>query len=128
VREGCLGQRLKGEPLSIGQPTVGLGAGTDFLADDEGADRVAVLVGAKVERFELEAGQRALGLVVAFLDGDNADRLAGHAGATANLKLTFHLDHSAGADHSASATPGRALPVRNLPRRPSRPAFSLREV
>jgi hypothetical protein len=23
---------------------------------------------------------------------------AGHAGATANLKLTFHLDHSAGAD------------------------------
>src|SRR5262249_52993233 len=26
---------------------------------------------------------------------------AGHAGATANLKLTFHLDHSAGAGHSA---------------------------
>jgi|SRR6516164_7998422 len=26
---------------------------------------------------------------------------AGHAGATANLKLTFHLDHSAGADHKA---------------------------
>src|SRR5262249_40398360 len=25
---------------------------------------------------------------------------AGHAGATANLKLTFHLDHSAGAGHS----------------------------
>src|SRR5262249_5371599 len=24
---------------------------------------------------------------------------AGHAGATANLELTFHLDHSAGADH-----------------------------
>ena len=24
---------------------------------------------------------------------------AGHAGATANLKLTFHLDHSVGADH-----------------------------
>jgi transposase InsO family protein len=24
---------------------------------------------------------------------------AGHAGATANLKLTFHLDHSPGADH-----------------------------
>src|SRR5262249_39306131 len=24
---------------------------------------------------------------------------AGHADATANLKLTFHLDHSAGADH-----------------------------
>src|SRR5262249_52235090 len=24
---------------------------------------------------------------------------AGHAGETANLKLTFHLDHSAGADH-----------------------------
>jgi hypothetical protein len=24
---------------------------------------------------------------------------AGHASATANLKLTFHLDHSAGADH-----------------------------
>jgi hypothetical protein len=28
---------------------------------------------------------------------------AGHAGATANLKLTFHLDHSTGADH---CTPG----------------------
>ena len=28
---------------------------------------------------------------------------AGHAGATANLKLTFHLDHSAGADHSRVA-------------------------
>src|SRR5262249_43773355 len=27
---------------------------------------------------------------------------AGHAGATANLKLTFHLDHSAGADHSGA--------------------------
>ena len=26
---------------------------------------------------------------------------AGHAGETANLKLTFHLDHSAGADHLA---------------------------
>src|SRR5262249_48758376 len=25
---------------------------------------------------------------------------AGHAGETANLKLTFHLDHSEGADHS----------------------------
>jgi len=25
---------------------------------------------------------------------------AGHAGATANLKLTFHLDHSAGADQA----------------------------
>jgi hypothetical protein len=25
---------------------------------------------------------------------------AGHAGATANLKLTFHPDHSAGADHN----------------------------
>src|SRR6266403_2228502 len=24
---------------------------------------------------------------------------AGHAGETANLKLTFHLDHSVGADH-----------------------------
>src|SRR5437763_8877537 len=24
---------------------------------------------------------------------------AGHAGETANLELTFHLDHSAGADH-----------------------------
>src|SRR6266566_8451143 len=28
---------------------------------------------------------------------------AGHAGATANLKLTFHLDHSAGADHPVQA-------------------------
>src|SRR6266446_2658670 len=29
---------------------------------------------------------------------------AGHAGETANLKLTFHLDHSAGADHSCEVT------------------------
>jgi Resolvase, N terminal domain len=29
---------------------------------------------------------------------------AGHAGATANLKLTFHLDHSAGADHSVAGS------------------------
>jgi hypothetical protein len=29
-----------------------------------------------------------------------ADRLRRPAGATANLKLTFHLDHSAGADHN----------------------------
>jgi hypothetical protein len=28
---------------------------------------------------------------------------AGHASATANLKLTFHVDHSAGADHSCGA-------------------------
>ena len=28
---------------------------------------------------------------------------AGHAGATANLKLTFHLDHLAGADHRRAA-------------------------
>src|SRR5262249_41932223 len=28
---------------------------------------------------------------------------AGHVGATANLKLTFHLDHSAGADQTGSA-------------------------
>jgi hypothetical protein len=27
---------------------------------------------------------------------------AGHAGATTNLKLTFHLDYSAGADHTCS--------------------------
>src|SRR6266446_1596223 len=34
---------------------------------------------------------------------------AGHAGATANLKLTFHPDHSAGADHCAS-DPWRVAP------------------
>jgi hypothetical protein len=28
---------------------------------------------------------------------------AGHAGATANLKLTFHLDHSAGADQAVTS-------------------------
>jgi hypothetical protein len=28
-----------------------------------------------------------------------ANRLPRHAGATTNLKLTFHLDHSTGADH-----------------------------
>jgi hypothetical protein len=32
---------------------------------------------------------------------------AGHAGATANLKLTFHLDHSAGADHCRRAVAAR---------------------
>src|SRR5262245_18381689 len=32
---------------------------------------------------------------------------ARHAGATANLKLTFHLDHSAGADHMSNAPEGR---------------------
>src|SRR5262252_626836 len=30
---------------------------------------------------------------------------AGHAGATANLKLTFHLDHSAGADQAHPQEP-----------------------
>jgi len=38
-------------------------------------------------------------------DADSHHRVATpcrplHAGATANLKLTFHLDHSAGADHA----------------------------
>src|SRR5262249_42198908 len=32
---------------------------------------------------------------------------AGHAGATANLELTFHLDHSAGADHRRRHQPRR---------------------
>jgi hypothetical protein len=31
---------------------------------------------------------------------------AGHASATATLKLTFHLDHSAGADHDARGRDG----------------------
>jgi len=39
---------------------------------------------------------------------------AGHAGATANLKVTFHLDHSAGADqgraHSPRASVGHPAP------------------
>ena len=39
---------------------------------------------------------------------------AGHAGATANLKLTFHLDHSAGADQST-------MGITNHP--PDRPAI-----
>src|SRR5262249_6272965 len=30
---------------------------------------------------------------------------AGHAGETANLKLTFHLDHSEGADHCLALNP-----------------------
>src|SRR5262245_55456569 len=34
---------------------------------------------------------------------------AGHAGATANLKLTFHLDHSAGADQRTIAAGSAAL-------------------
>src|SRR5262249_41629922 len=38
---------------------------------------------------------------------------AGHAGATANPKLTFHLDHSAGADHGADLCFSF---YRNLPR------------
>jgi two-component system NtrC family sensor kinase len=32
---------------------------------------------------------------------------AGHAGETAHLKLIFHLDHSAGADHSRNSTTSR---------------------
>src|SRR5215470_3702787 len=43
---------------------------------------------------------------------------AGHAGATANLKLTFHLDHSAGADHTALR--GELSPYRGLPTRLAR--------
>jgi hypothetical protein len=50
---------------------------------------------------------------------------AGHAGATANLKLTFHLDHSAGADQSnqdgtlpyAARPPEKRRPV-NLSAKP----------
>src|SRR6266567_2360255 len=38
---------------------------------------------------------------------------AGHAGATANLKLTFHLDHSAGADHKCA--PSSDQLTRTLP-------------
>jgi hypothetical protein len=34
---------------------------------------------------------------------------AGHAGATADLKLTFHLGHSAGADHHAIKLLHRSL-------------------
>jgi hypothetical protein len=34
---------------------------------------------------------------------------AGHAGATANLKLTFHLDHSVGADQALLRTGSRSL-------------------
>src|SRR5262245_18691548 len=37
---------------------------------------------------------------------------AGHAGATANLKLTFHLDHSVGADHMRTTKHGRREKVR----------------
>src|SRR5262249_46949913 len=36
---------------------------------------------------------------------------AGHAGETANFKLTFHLDHSAGADHSCVRVPTTRLPA-----------------
>src|SRR5262245_14219075 len=42
---------------------------------------------------------------------------AGHAGATANLQLTFHLDHSAGADHR-SPWQSQRLPLRPRPRPP----------
>jgi len=37
---------------------------------------------------------------------------AGHAGATTNLKLTFHLDHSVGADHPPP--PGDRVTVTSL--------------
>jgi hypothetical protein len=44
---------------------------------------------------------------------------AGHAGATANLKLTFHLDHSAGADQVFAILAHTAfLPPRHQPTRP----------
>jgi transposase InsO family protein len=43
---------------------------------------------------------------------------AGHAGATANLKLTFHLDHSAGGLTSDNTGPAlRALHIARLTRR-----------
>src|SRR5262245_20285766 len=45
---------------------------------------------------------------------------AGHAGATANLKLTFHLDHSVGADQGRIAARGGAKnDARPNPRRRS---------
>src|SRR6516165_7514302 len=47
---------------------------------------------------------------------------AGHAGETANFKLTFHLDHSAGADHAGLAylcfrhadTPERRIRIKRI--------------
>src|SRR5438132_10956693 len=43
-----------------------------------------------------------------------ADRLRRHAGATANLKLTFHLDPSAGADHLRPPPSNVALIPENI--------------
>src|SRR5438067_5588792 len=43
---------------------------------------------------------------------------AGHAGETANLKLTFHLDHSAGADQEHSWLPSIAASSQKHPYRP----------
>ena len=42
-------------------------------------------------------------------------RSAGHAGATANLKLTFHLDHSAGADQVNSVGAQIAAKISSAP-------------
>src|SRR5436190_23602081 len=48
---------------------------------------------------------------------------AGYAGATANLKLTFHLDHSAGADQLGDriCSIDRLRPNLRVIERPSRP-------
>jgi hypothetical protein len=51
-------------------------------------------------------------------DGARPTSSAGHAGATANFKLTFYLDHSAGADHHLNNL---------LKRQPSKTVFASRE-
>jgi hypothetical protein len=72
-------------------------------------------------RFKLDCGSQSVngafkrfGIFVAlagavffvFLSGSSPPTgSAGHAGATDNLKLTFRLDHSAGADHPRLARP-----------------------
>src|SRR6516165_6828240 len=48
---------------------------------------------------------------------------AGHAGATANLELTFHLDHSAGADQSLLLNLPLTVPLR-IRCQPSRSAMT----
>jgi hypothetical protein len=51
---------------------------------------------------------------------------AGHAGATANLKLTFHLDHSPGADQFATAAKA-AVPFPSAGWRTEAPLRGLRQ-
>src|SRR5204863_9665950 len=100
-RQRGLGQGLERKFLAVGQPAIGsLDGGGNTLAEDEGSDRVAILVSAEIEGLELERGEQALRLIVALPDDDRlhvvADDLdehvnVGEAGIRAAFALTLVL-------------------------------------